>query len=113
MGEPKYHNGVSNNTIVSTGVLGRSSPVPIASCTACVAPSSKNADMPRIPSTTSGAIALKPKYARDDKLHGTPAPCRSEEHTSELQSRFDLVCRLLLEKKKKEIEMVGMSQVIT
>src|SRR5438067_5566606 len=28
--------------------------------------------------------------------------CRSEEHTSELQSRFDLVCRLLLEKKNKE-----------
>src|SRR5699024_11854405 len=27
-------------------------------------------------------------------------PFRSEEHTSELQSRFDLVCRLLLEKKK-------------
>src|SRR5437868_11169423 len=29
-------------------------------------------------------------------------PPRSEEHTSELQSRFDLVCRLLLEKKKKK-----------
>src|SRR5437868_7777739 len=29
---------------------------------------------------------------------------RSEEHTSELQSRFDLVCRLLLEKKKKIIK---------
>src|SRR5699024_12740294 len=29
---------------------------------------------------------------------------RSEEHTSELQSRFDLVCRLLLEKKKKDSE---------
>src|SRR5699024_12540687 len=28
------------------------------------------------------------------------AHIRSEEHTSELQSRFDLVCRLLLEKKK-------------
>src|SRR5207249_11990374 len=28
---------------------------------------------------------------------------RSEEHTSELQSRFDLVCRLLLEKKKNEL----------
>src|SRR5699024_11776182 len=27
---------------------------------------------------------------------------RSEEHTSELQSRFDLVCRLLLEKKKSQ-----------
>src|SRR5690349_23733874 len=33
-----------------------------------------------------------------------PAECvpRSEEHTSELQSRRDLVCRLLLEKKKKK-----------
>src|SRR6266704_6278305 len=30
---------------------------------------------------------------------------RSEEHTSELQSRFDLVCRLLLEKKKKIITL--------
>src|SRR5699024_12465800 len=29
-------------------------------------------------------------------------PLRSEEHTSELQSRFDLVCRLLLEKKKED-----------
>src|SRR5690349_23260400 len=29
-------------------------------------------------------------------------PDRSEEHTSELQSRRDLVCRLLLEKKKKK-----------
>src|SRR6266536_143761 len=31
---------------------------------------------------------------------------RSEEHTSELQSRVDLVCRLLLEKKKKNINFV-------
>src|SRR2546421_7951607 len=31
----------------------------------------------------------------------TALPERSEEHTSELQSRSDLVCRLLLEKKKK------------
>src|SRR5206468_9840470 len=31
----------------------------------------------------------------------TRTPVRSEEHTSELQSRSDLVCRLLLEKKKK------------
>src|SRR5687768_18170616 len=30
-------------------------------------------------------------------------PGRSEEHTSELQSRLHLVCRLLLEKKKKKI----------
>src|SRR5438067_5911471 len=31
---------------------------------------------------------------------------RSEEHTSELQSRFDLVCRLLLEKKKKKYRIL-------
>src|SRR5437868_9773831 len=30
---------------------------------------------------------------------------RSEEHTSELQSRFDLVCRLLLEKKKNKLSV--------
>src|SRR5438874_4618431 len=33
--------------------------------------------------------------------YGSSTPRRSEEHTSELQSRRDLVCRLLLEKKKK------------
>src|SRR3712207_7411038 len=35
---------------------------------------------------------------------GRRGPTRSEEHTSELQSRQYLVCRLLLEKKKKEKE---------
>src|SRR5699024_12232166 len=35
-----------------------------------------------------------------DGLTGVYEKVRSEEHTSELQSRFDLVCRLLLEKKK-------------
>src|SRR5690606_41608493 len=35
-----------------------------------------------------------------DPLAGPPPPPRSEEHTSELQSRENLVCRLLLEKKK-------------
>src|SRR5260221_10918495 len=33
----------------------------------------------------------------------TTVQARSEEHTSELQSHSDLVCRLLLEKKKKEL----------
>src|SRR5207247_10403510 len=32
----------------------------------------------------------------------TPQSMRSEEHTSELQSRVDIVCRLLLEKKNKQ-----------
>src|SRR5437868_10735769 len=39
---------------------------------------------------------VQPKVPFVVRLEG-----RSEEHTSELQSRFDLVCRLLLEKKKK------------
>src|SRR5438067_7147407 len=39
--------------------------------------------------------------ALDAVSRESQVPARSEEHTSELQSRFDLVCRLLLEKKKK------------
>src|SRR2546422_7828488 len=35
-----------------------------------------------------------------------PVQPRSEEHTSELQSRLHLVCRLLLEKKKKKTEVL-------
>src|SRR5690349_22957931 len=35
---------------------------------------------------------------------------RSEEHTSELQSRRDLVCRLLLEKKKKKTNRLRLTQ---
>src|SRR5690349_23237384 len=43
---------------------------------------------------------LPPRY--DGRLFDVePLQGRSEEHTSELQSRRDLVCRLLLEKKKK------------
>src|SRR6266496_6507410 len=37
-------------------------------------------------------------------VHRDLKPERSEEHTSELQSRRDLVCRLLLEKKKKQTQ---------
>src|SRR2546422_3555425 len=43
-----------------------------------------------------------PRAHPDDALSKTPLDCRSEEHTSELQSRLHLVCRLLLEKKKKK-----------
>src|SRR5699024_12237156 len=46
---------------------------------------------------------IPPDHRNEVVLAGriTAVPVRSEEHTSELQSRFDLVCRLLLEKKKK------------
>src|SRR5438105_11979571 len=36
---------------------------------------------------------------------------RSEERTSELQSRVDLVCRLLLEKKKKSLKIITCKQI--
>src|SRR5690349_23854134 len=41
-------------------------------------------------------------WTRARPTPATPPTRRSEEHTSELQSRRDLVCRLLLEKKKKK-----------
>src|SRR5207249_8945231 len=44
-------------------------------------------------------IKLRTIHTRNDILFDPRDPIRSEEHTSELQSRFDLVCRLLLEKK--------------
>src|SRR5699024_12609982 len=44
--------------------------------------------------------AAVPEGAVPHAVPGLGGDHRSEEHTSELQSRFDLVCRLLLEKKK-------------
>src|SRR2546426_5249243 len=45
-----------------------------------------------------------PAYNEEAVIRDT---LRSEEHTSELQSPCNLVCRLLLEKKKKKTESVG------
>src|SRR5688572_31527122 len=47
------------------------------------------------------ALGVEPRECRRER-GVVPAP-RSEEHTSELQSQSNLVCRLLLEKKKKGI----------
>src|SRR5438034_8809362 len=44
----------------------------------------------------------EPEPAAEPAQEEAPARSRSEEHTSELQSHSDLVCRLLLEKKKKQ-----------
>src|SRR5260221_2900328 len=51
-------------------------------------------------------IDCLPQLVRDDRRIVFQ---RSEEHTSELQSHSDLVCRLLLEKKKKERMVYEMS----
>src|SRR5207249_9026508 len=52
-------------------------------------------------SSPFGLIGSKARLRRSCQIRPTSRIAnRSEEHTSELQSRFDLVCRLLLEKKK-------------
>src|SRR5690242_20851611 len=48
------------------------------------------------------AVVVMPETAPAVKVSGVKKWGRSEEHTSELQSHVNLVCRLLLEKKKKK-----------
>src|SRR5438034_6700407 len=67
---------------------------------------SRASDAPESPAPIAGCTPSSEK-----KLGETSAPftrsARSEEHTSELQSHSDLVCRLLLEKKKhNEVESI-------
>src|SRR2546422_7930929 len=66
-------------------------------------------------STRARACAPAPRRSpwscRSTSLGG-PRPRRSEEHTSELQSRLHLVCRLLLEKKKKNTYQTIVSLLI-
>src|SRR3712207_6975298 len=64
-------------------------------CLPCSRKQYTNTWLPMEPATTTSAA--RELYAR---RASTPSP-RSEEHTSELQSRQYLVCRLLLEKKKQ------------
>src|SRR5438105_5169849 len=66
--------------------------------------SSRTPGTTRIPCPPSCAHARRCRSARthSSRCTGRGQRGRSEEHTSELQSRVDLVCRLLLEKKKKK-----------
>src|SRR5690606_40384482 len=65
-------------------------------------------DMPLVMAAAEGfvVVATDPDLVRGALRRargaGEPGFARSEEHTSELQSRENLVCRLLLEKKKKD-----------
>src|SRR5207249_11490151 len=87
-------------------------------------PTRRSSDLsaPAAPAATTGPLSHAPSAAKPPGAHrhrreirrgevfiaspplyrSSAAQRRSEEHTSELQSRFDLVCRLLLEKKKKK-----------
>src|SRR5207302_10950281 len=69
----------------------------------CAAPARRRvvARPSRVRSAHAARRALYPEVAGGEPVIGE---MRSEEHTSELQSRENLVCRLLLEKKKKKIK---------
>src|SRR2546429_7841738 len=57
---------------------------------------------PRVSASwSSGKQLVRPFRLRGWEMHREESQDRSEEHTSELQSRLHLVCRLLLEKKKR------------
>src|SRR2546421_4972344 len=59
------------------------------------------ANPPRVSDPHAAVLGARARAARPAR--------RSEEHTSELQSRSDLVCRLLLEKKKKRVRTMTMA----
>src|SRR5436190_16887694 len=68
-------------------------------------------------STSSGGTTRRPTRRRSSSTTtrcatGSRRAPRSEEHTSELQSHSDLVCRLLLEKKKNKKEKQLTEQTI-
>src|SRR5437773_4820980 len=75
-------------------------------------PTRRSSDLPRCISSktptkrrTCLCSCAATSTAKDPWCHaGFCVCCRSEEHTSELQSHHDLVCRLLLEKKNKNHE---------
>src|SRR5690606_39697726 len=66
-----------------------------------------NAALPGATVTITGTNFIATAAQNIVSFNGTAATVisRSEEHTSELQSRENLVCRLLLEKKKKNITL--------
>src|SRR2546422_8410880 len=71
----------------------------IVFCSPCVLPpAAKKQAHATMPAGTA-RLAIAPTLTH--RAISTPMLTRSEEHTSELQSRLHLVCRLLLEKKKK------------
>src|SRR6266480_2812654 len=70
------------------------------------------------PISVFGDVQMNPSQTgtQSTVARSTPAilvpswPTRSEEHTSELQSHVNLVCRLLLEKKKKNLKSLMLQQ---
>src|SRR2546429_9323403 len=74
--------------------------LPIWSPSAPASSRSAGAPFPTRRSSASGGAARLPAPSRAARGRAAILRSRSEEHTSELQSRLHLVCRLLLETKK-------------
>src|SRR2546422_5434100 len=73
------------------------------SCSSCARrryPRAECAPAEIFPRAPTRSAASRVRTQRIELVLGEKFPQRSEEHTSELQSRLHLVCRLLLEKKK-------------
>src|SRR2546426_6207976 len=92
------HTGLTRRTACVTPTVARRSPSSITPATAAedAASPEKTDTSPTLPSSE----APPPTTATPGRRCWRPRN-RSEEHTSELQSPCNLVCRLLLEKKKK------------
>src|SRR5260370_20125059 len=60
---------------------------------------------------TCRSSAWSPGWSNRRETMPKSGTSRSEEHTSELQSHLNLVCRLLLEKKKKEYRLIQIHSV--
>src|SRR5690606_41811773 len=91
---------------LSLHTLFRSPPRPTAATIpAGIAMTSDTTVASRVSSSVAGRrLRISPATGSPVRRESPRSPCstRSEEHTSELQSRENLVCRLLLEKKKIE-----------
>src|SRR5437016_11440633 len=74
-------------------------------------PTRRSSDLSQLPRETERASSMtrgsSGVQASWSNVNASPRSARSEEHTSELQSLTNLVCRLLLEKKKHRLRMAG------
>src|SRR5437588_8094561 len=92
----------ASHSLTITGSAWRKARISARSCS--FVPNQESSASESCLSTSPSHSAIKPSSVRgmvSCSKKTAPAAPRSEEHTSELQSHSDLVCRLLLEKKKK------------
>src|SRR5260221_3514996 len=83
-----------------------------ATCFTCSRTDSRAALLPMIRSNLR-SVRSPSRYVTETELIEDSSGSRSEEHTSELQSHSDIVCRLLLEKKKYHLTRYRVRHVAT